>query len=159
MLMERVYLGIGSNLGDRTFHLQQAKALIHELPNTRFLRSSSIHETDPVGGPPQGKYLNAVWEIETALPPKELKERLREIEEKLGRKRVDPKNAPRPIDLDILFYGDQVVAEDDLKIPHPRLHERAFVLEPLFELIPDFIHPLFKESVKELLQNLPRARA
>ena len=150
--MERVYIGVGSNLGDRESFLEQAKSLITKLPQTRFLRSSSIYETDPVGGPPQGKYLNAVWEIETSLLSRELKEELRGIEGKLGRKSPFS-NAPREIDLDILFYGNQTVDEKDLKIPHPRLQERAFVLEPLAELAPGLEHPLLKKTAKELLEK------
>lgn len=152
--MVRVYLGVGSNLGDRVSHLEQAQTLVSQFPRTRFLRSSSTQETEPVGGPSQEKYLNAVWEIETLLSPKELKEKLRAIEEKLGRKRSFP-NAPREIDLDILFYGEEVVEEEQLKIPHPRLHERRFVLQPLAELAPQKIHPTLKVSVKELLRRLP----
>jgi 2-amino-4-hydroxy-6-hydroxymethyldihydropteridine diphosphokinase len=149
----RVFLGVGSNLGDRAQHLEAAKALLQKLPETRFLKSSSVLETEPVGGPPrQGKYLNAVWEIETALPPRELKDKLLQIESRLGRRRGEL-NAPREIDLDILFCGDQIVAEEKLKIPHPRLHERAFVLVPLVELAPEFIHPKMKKSVKELWES------
>ncbi len=148
--MERVYLSVGSNLGDRASHLHKAQIFIEGFPQTRFLRSSSVYETDPVGGPPQGKYLNAAWEIETALAPGELRERLKEVEEEIGRKRSEEKYAPREIDLDIIFYGNRVVEEPDLKIPHPRLQERGFVLEPLEELIPDFVHPILRKTVKEL---------
>ena len=150
---ERVYLGVGSNLGDRKDYLERAEALTQKLPQTRFLRTSSILETDPVGGPPQGKFLNAVWEIETRLAPMELKNKLFRIESQLGRKRTYP-NASREIDLDILFYGDKIVQEEGLQIPHPRLHERAFVLMPLSELAPEKIHPQFKKTVRELLQAL-----
>ncbi len=150
--MERVYVGVGSNLGDRAGFLEKAKSLVNQLPGTRVLRSSSIYETDPVGGPPQGKYLNAVWEIETSLSPHEIKEKLREIEAKLGRKRSF-ENAPREMDLDILFYGCQIIDEEGLRIPHPRLHERLFVLEPLAELAPDLQHPILKRKVEELLEQ------
>lgn len=150
---ERVYLSVGSNLGDRSAYLERAKALVDALPYTRFLRSSTVFETDPVGGPPQGKYLNAVWEMDTSLPPGELKTRLKAIEEKLGRTSAD-RNAPRVIDLDIIFYGDRVVEDAGLKIPHPRLHERTFVLEPLCEIAADRVHPQSKKTVRELLQEL-----
>ena len=153
--MERVYLGVGSNLGDRAAYLEKTKSLLLAIPQTRFLRSSRIHETEPVGGPPQGKYLNAVWEIETALPPRELKERLREIESALGRK-PSVANAPREIDLDILFYGNKIIEEKGLRIPHPRLHERRFVLKPLTELAPEMRHPTLKKTVKELSEELRR---
>ena len=151
--MERVYLGVGSNLGDRPAYLEKAQSLIAKLPKSRLLQKSTVSETDPIGGPGQPKYLNAVWEIETKLSPGALKEKLRAIEETLGRKRPFP-NAPREMDLDILFYGDQIVLEDDLQIPHPRLHERTFVLEPLAELVPEKIHPILRKTVAELLQKL-----
>lgn len=156
---ERVYLGVGSNVGDRNFFLRTAQDLTHKLPQTRLLRSSSVFETDPVGGPPeQGKFLNAVWEIETGLSPQGLKKSLQGIEAQLGRART-VKNAAREIDLDILFYGNHILKEDRLEIPHPRLHERAFVLMPLSELVPEKIHPQIKKTVKELLESLPlRAR-
>ena len=149
----RIFLGVGSNLGNREAFLEQAGSLISQLPQSRFLRSSGIYETEPVGGPPQGKYLNAVWEIETSLTPKKLKEGLREIEAKLGR-RPSIANAPREIDLDILFYGSKIVEEENLRIPHPRLHERSFVLEPLAELAPAFVHPILKKTIMELLETL-----
>lgn len=153
--MVRVYLGIGSNLGDRKSYLETARKFVEEIPQTRFLRSSSVRQTDPVGGPAQGKFLNAVWEIETELSPRELKDRLLGIEIQLGRKRSEP-NAPREIDLDILFYGDQIVKEERLQIPHPRLHERRFVLEPLCELAPELPHPVLKKTMKEFLKIVVR---
>lgn len=151
--MVRVYLGVGSNLGDRRSHLEAARKLVERIPRTRFLRSSSVRETDPVGGPVQGKFLNSVWEINSELSPRELKERLQEIEVQLGRRRREP-NAPREIDLDLLFYGEAIVDEERLKIPHPRLHERRFVLEPLAELAPEWIHPKLKKTIKILLTSL-----
>lgn len=151
--MVRVYLGVGSNLGDRKSYLQRASELVRKIPATSFLRSSSVRETVPIGGPAQGKFLNAVWEIETKLSARELKDHLLEIEAQLGRRRSEP-NAPREIDLDILFYGDQIINEKHLQIPHPRLPERAFVLEPLFELAPDLVHPKLKKTIKALLASL-----
>lgn len=153
--LARVYLGVGSNLGERELNLEKAKALASAIPHTRFLRSSRVIETDPVGvDPSHGKYLNAVWELETELPPQKLKEALQRIEGTLGRKR-GILSTPREIDLDILFYGDQRVDEGDLKIPHPRLHERAFVLVPLAELAPELVHPQLKRSVRELRESCP----
>lgn len=157
--MARVYLGVGSNLGDRSFYLEQAKELLKKIPQTRFLRSSSVFETDPVGGPPQGKFLNAAWEIETRLSPHKLKEWLRQIEHRIGRRRTrSDMNMPREIDLDILSYGSQVIQKKDLKIPHPRLHERRFVLEPLCEIAPHWVHPLLKKTIKELFQEISERR-
>lgn len=146
------HLGVGSNLGDRKKNLERAKVRVGQLAQTRFLRSSSVLETEPVGGPPQGKYLNAVWEIETGLSPKQLKSELLRVESELGRRRSEP-NAPREIDLDILFYGDQIIQEEKLTIPHPRLHERAFVLVPLMELAPEMMHPKLKKSVRKLFEE------
>ena len=151
--LEHVFIGAGSNLGDRGGTLTEARLKIGKLPGTRFLRSSSVIETEPVGGPPQGKFLNAVWEIETLLSAPELRDRLLGIESELGRVRT-VRNAPRPIDLDILFYGDEVVSGGPLEIPHPRLHERAFVLGPLAELASGKVHPKLKKTVKELLESL-----
>lgn len=144
---------MGSNLGDRALFLEKAQGSVSKLPKTRFLKASSVYETDPVGGPPQGKFLNAVWEIETSLSPEELKTQLKRIEVRLGRKRTT-QNAPREIDLDILFYGDQLIHGTDLEIPHPRLHERLFVLMPLCELDPQKIHPRLKKTARELLEDL-----
>ena len=148
-----VYLGIGSNLGDRQLFLDRAQQEMDKIPETRFLRSAAVYETDPVGGPPQGKYLNTVWEIETALTPEGLKKELIRIENRFGRKRRE-KNAPREIDLDILLFGDQIVKIESLKIPHPRMQERAFVMVPLSELASDFRHPILKKSMRELARGM-----
>ncbi len=156
-MAEKVYLGVGSNLGNRANFLLRAKSILSKFPQTRFIRSSPVIETDPVGGPPQGKYLNAVWEIETSLSPGEFKEKLRAIEDELGRIRTLA-NAPREIDLDILFFGNKVVDEEQLKIPHPRLQERLFVLEPLAEIAPDLKHPVLKKTAKELLAEISKAK-
>ena len=122
------------------------------MPDTQWIQSSSVLETDPVGGPLQGKFLNAVWEVKTNLLPKSLKDKLLQIELQLGRRRTVP-NAPREIDLDILFYGNRIIEEESLTIPHPRLHERSFVLVPLEELTKDFVHPKLNKSIRELLHE------
>jgi 2-amino-4-hydroxy-6-hydroxymethyldihydropteridine diphosphokinase len=127
------YIGIGSNLGDRRRHIDRAIRSIGESPNIYLRRVSSIYETDPVGGVPQGKFLNGVLEIETTLTPKALLKKMNDIEEALGRKRKI-RNGPRTIDLDILYYGDETVDDDGLVIPHPRISEREFVLKGLREL-------------------------
>ena len=151
--MKRVYLGVGSNIGLREAHLKKARILLSYHPKVHFLRSSPIYETDPVGGPPQGKFLNAVWEIETELLPGELLQMLLSIEKSLGREKERDKNSPRTIDLDILFYEDLVVEEPNLTIPHPRLSERWFVLKPLWDLVSDFVHPILRKSVCTLLDE------
>jgi len=127
------YIGIGSNLGDRRAYIDKA---IEELRNDRDIkvkRASSIYETDAVSGIPQGRFLNGVIEIETALGTARLLKKLNGIEERLGRKRT-VRDAPRTIDLDILYYGDEVIKEKDLIVPHPRISEREFVLRGLREL-------------------------
>jgi 2-amino-4-hydroxy-6-hydroxymethyldihydropteridine diphosphokinase len=151
--MTQVLIGVGSNLGDREKHLQQACDFLGGLRGIRFIRSSQVRETDPVGGPAQGKYLNAVWQIETGLGLQELLKQLMEIERRLGRVRTE-KNGPRTMDLDILFYGQEIIDQPGLTVPHPRLHERMFVLEPLFELAPDLVHPILKKTIKQLSTEL-----
>jgi 2-amino-4-hydroxy-6-hydroxymethyldihydropteridine diphosphokinase len=127
------YIGIGSNLGDRLRYIESAVRKLKETEKVEIKKISSIHETEPMGGPKQGKYLNAVIEIDTGLNPRELMARLQDIENQLGRKRT-VKNAPRTIDLDILLYGNDNIDEPDLKIPHPNMREREFVMKPLKEI-------------------------
>ena len=148
LIMPKAFIGAGSNLGNREANLEAAKERLTLL--VKFLCASPVYETDPVGGPPQGKYLNAVWEIETSLGADDLLNALLEIESAMGRVRKE-KNGPRVIDLDILFCGDQIVNKPGLRIPHPRLHEREFVLKPMMDLAPDFRHPVFKKTITELL--------
>ena len=131
--MTLCYIGIGSNLGDRRGYIDKAVEELGKNRAVRFVRSSSIYETEPVSDMPQGNFLNAVLEVETGLVPKDLLRALNMIEEALGRRRAE-KNAPRTIDLDILYYGDEIVKEDGLEIPHPRILEREFVLRGLREL-------------------------
>ena len=127
------YIGIGSNLGNREKYIEDAIKKLKNIESVEVKRISSIHETEPVGGPKQGKYLNGAIEIETALKPRELLLKLRDIENQLGRKWTI-KNATRTIDLDILLYGGSNVDEPDLKIPHPNMREREFVMKPLKEI-------------------------
>lgn len=131
----RAFLGLGSNLGDRLENLRRAVLLLDAFEGVRFRRSSRVYESDPVG-PPQPDYLNAVVEVETTLSPRGLLERCRDVEAAMGRVRAERWGA-RVIDVDVLTYGREEVAEADLEIPHPRMHERAFVLLPLTELDAD----------------------
>lgn len=135
-MASRCYLGLGSNLGDRLGNLRRAADLLATLPGVRVLRSSRIYETEPVGGPPQAPYLNAVLEVECDLGPRELLAACGRIEAELGRVRAERWGA-RTIDVDILTYGAERIAEPALEVPHPRMHERAFVLAPLAELDAD----------------------
>ncbi len=127
------YIGIGSNLGDRKKHIKNAIEKLKETEGVEVKKISNIYETEPVGGPKQGKYLNGVIEIETWLEPSDLMIKLQKIEKQSGRIR-SVKNAPRTIDLDILLYGDKKIDEPGLKIPHPRMYEREFVMKPLKEI-------------------------
>lgn len=127
------YIGIGSNLGDRRANIDRAIAELNKDEAVKVTRVSSIYETDPVSDMPQGKFLNGVLELETVLSPRGLLDRLNKIEELLGRKRT-VKNAPREIDLDILYYGNERVEEKDIVIPHPKIAQREFVLKGLREL-------------------------
>ena len=133
--MTRAYLALGSNLGDRLANLRRAVALLGERGVT-VVRSSRVYETEPVGGPPQPEYLNAVVEVETTLAPDELLRVCLETEDILGRARAE-RWGPRVLDVDVLTYGRDRIDQPDLVVPHPRMHERAFVLVPLLELDSD----------------------
>ena len=148
------YIGVGSNLGNRKQTIERAKALLLKTPGVRFLREAPLYETKPVGGPEgQGMYFNTVWEIETTLSAQSLLKSLLAIETSLGRKRSGA-NSPRTIDLDLLFWGDEILNQSGLSVPHPRLHERWFVLKPLWDLRADFVHPVLKKSICELLDQV-----
>jgi len=133
MTGNKVYIGIGSNLGDRDANIAKALQLVKSINGVKLERTSSIYETDPVGGPPQGKYLNGVFEIKTTLDPARLLDELRKIEDRFGRRR-EIKKGPRTIDLDILLFGRKKINTKTLKIPHPRMQKREFVLKGLREL-------------------------
>ena len=148
--MTRAYVGLGANLGDREETIRRALELLEPT------RVSSLIETEPWGYAEQPRFLNAVAELETDEPAQALLARLLEIERELGRTRVGPRYGPRTIDLDLLLYGEEELDEPGLRIPHPRLHERAFVLEPLAELAPELVVP-GRGSVKALLSRLQSA--
>jgi 2-amino-4-hydroxy-6-hydroxymethyldihydropteridine diphosphokinase len=147
------YVALGSNLGDRRAHLAAAVAALERTPGIEVVAMSALYETEPVG-PPQGRYLNAVVRLRTGLAPDALLERLLEIESAEGRRRGPERNAPRSLDLDLLLYADLERRGPALELPHPRLAERAFVLEPLCDLAPDLVHPALGASVAELARRV-----
>lgn len=153
MSAERVFVSLGTNLGDRGAHLARALGALASLPGTRVAALSPIFETDPVGPPPQGPYLNAVVELETSLAPRALLEALLAIERDAGRTR-GARDAARTLDLDLLLYGDRVIEEPGLVVPHPRLAERCFVLEPLVALAPALRHPTLGAALSALADRV-----
>lgn len=152
------YIALGSNLGDRRAFLDAAIARLRARPGIEVATVSSYLETEPVGGPAgQGKYLNAVAEVRTALGAADLLHALLAIETDMGRVRTE-RFGPRTIDLDVLLYGTQMVQSDDLIVPHPRMHERLFVLAPLAEIAPLAVHPVLQSTAKDLLNRLTHPR-
>ena len=152
--MTRAFVGLGSNLGDREATILRALARLKEESEIRVVRVSTLRETDPVGYVDQPQFLNGVVELETELPARDLLTRLLAIERELGRTREDgPPLGPRTIDLDLLLYGEDTIAEAGLQVPHPRLHERRFALEPLAELDPSAVIP-GRGQVQTLLAEL-----
>jgi 2-amino-4-hydroxy-6-hydroxymethyldihydropteridine diphosphokinase len=138
--MPRAYVGLGANLGDREETLRQAVTLLAAAEGVDVLAVSELRETDPVGVVDQPRFLNGAASVDTALSARELLDTLLAIERSLGRKRGE-RWGPRAIDLDLLLYGDDVVDEPGLRVPHPRLHERRFALEPIAELDPELVIP------------------
>lgn len=151
--MTEAYVGIGSNLGDKEENIRKSINLMGK--KCEILKISSLYETEPVGYADQEWFLNCVVKVNTSMNPEELLEFLLSIEKDLGRAKTI-KNGPRTIDLDILFYGDKIINKNNLIVPHPRLHERLFALEPLMEISPELVHPVLKKSIKEIHSNIVR---
>jgi 2-amino-4-hydroxy-6-hydroxymethyldihydropteridine diphosphokinase len=150
----RVYIGIGSNLGDRKANTLEAVDRIAKLPTTRISRASSLYESEPLGDA-KTWFVNSVVEIETELPTDDVLRKLKAIEKAMGRKRVTGKRwGSRVIDLDILLADSEVVEKRSLKVPHPEMHKRRFVLLPLAELAPHLVHPQLGQSVSALLATV-----
>lgn len=151
--MVHVYIGLGSNLGDRERNLRSAYGHIATIKDMQPVRLSRFYETAPSGGPPQPMFLNAVIDMKTLLSPHQLLERFQHIENLMGRVRT-VKWGPRTIDIDILLYAGIIIDDEHLKIPHPLMHLRLFVLEPFAEIAPDVVHPVLKKPIVQLYKEL-----
>ncbi len=146
-----IYLALGTNLGDRSANLRAALNALP--PEVKVITESKVHETPPWGYVDQPAFLNMVIQGETSLTPEALLKYLKQLEQQLGRVQSF-RWGPRLIDIDLLFYDDLILETDSLSVPHPRLHQRAFVLDPLVEIAPDLIHPVLKESIRTLQARL-----
>ncbi len=154
--MTIAYLSLGSNKGDRIGYVQQAASLIGGLDNVSIIRTSAFYESEPWGMTSETWFVDAVVEVKTSLTPQELLDACLRIESQLGRERDEAKEGytDRTIDIDILFYGKEIINEANLVVPHKYLHLRAFTLVPLLELIPDFEHPVLHKSIADLHSDL-----
>lgn len=151
------FIALGANLADRRHAIHSAIDALDAFPGLRVTALSTLHETDPVGPPAQGRYLNAAAALRTSLSPAELLAALLAVERSLGRDRAAPSSVrwgPRVIDLDLLLYADAVIDAPGLNVPHPRMHERRFVLAPLNQIAPRARHPVLERTVSELLAAL-----
>ncbi len=158
----RAYIGMGSNEGDRVGYVQQSMQLLKDIPGIEIVECSSLYETEPVGGKYSRWFVNAVAAIDTSLKAVDLLDVCRDIESRLNemhgnaqKPQRGSKERTRIIDMDILFYGANVVKDDYLIVPHPHLHERAYALVPLLEIAPDLSHPSFGKTITELHEELP----
>ncbi len=151
--MTIVYLAIGTNIGDREENYNKAMQSLAGIKGIRILKESSRYLTRPVGGPKQRDYLNGIVKIETELTAHQVLREIKNIEKEMGRKKETELNRPRIIDLDIVLFGDEIITGPDLLVPHPRMHERGFVLKGLSEIAPGFLHPVLKKTIKELYEN------
>jgi 2-amino-4-hydroxy-6-hydroxymethyldihydropteridine diphosphokinase len=155
-LKKLVYLSLGSNIGDRAGHLNAAIERLESLG--KVVAASSFYETEPVEVTAQPWFLNGVVALETEKMPRQLIAAILDLEQKMGRRRVQ-KKGPRTIDIDILLFGNSVIDMPGLTVPHPAMHERRFVLQPLAEIAPDVLHPVLKKKVRDLLAALPPGQA
>jgi 2-amino-4-hydroxy-6-hydroxymethyldihydropteridine diphosphokinase len=152
-MAHKVYISLGSNLGERQDNCDEAILRLAEHQGIEFIQRSSFYETEPVDYRSQPYFVNCVAELHTTLSPFQLIEAMLEVESDMGRVRDIPKG-PRLIDLDLLFFEDIILASPNLVLPHPALHQRSFVLTPLCEIAADFQHPLYRSTIRELLERL-----
>ena len=150
--MQTVYLGLGSNKGKRISYIEKAIEEISGLPETKIFVRSGIYETEPWGNIEQEDYLNSVIGIQTQLNAEDLLKELKFIEKLIGRKE-NKKWSEREIDIDLLFYGNEIIDKDHMKVPHGQIENRRFVLVPMNEIAPGFMHPVFKKSISQLLED------
>ncbi len=151
-MKKKLVLSLGSNLGNRYAYLKQAKARIELALNVK-CTESQYYETPPWGEKNQAKFLNTVFTLETDVDLSSVFHLLQNIELQLGRIKTK-KWGPRTIDIDILFFGDDIVSDEDLTIPHPQMHNRAFVMIPLVDLLPDFVHPVLQKTITKVTANI-----
>jgi 2-amino-4-hydroxy-6-hydroxymethyldihydropteridine diphosphokinase len=154
LVEQDAWISLGSNLGDREAHLAAAIQALRDSEGVRVVAVSAVYETDPLGPGPQGPYLNAAAQLRTSLPPRALLDRLLAIEAREGRERSTVRNAARTLDLDLLLYADRRISEPGLEVPHPRLHERPFVLEPLRDLAAELRHPVQGDTIDALARRV-----
>jgi len=152
----RAYIALGANLDERVHNISKALALLNRHPQVKVVRVSSLIETEAEEGPAhQPNFINGVAQLQTTLTPEELLEFMLQTENRLGRKRRE-KRGPRTIDLDLLLYADQIIDQPHLKLPHPRMHRRRFVMIPLAEIAPEIVHPVLKQTARQLLEELQK---
>lgn len=153
--MAIAYLSLGSNKGDRVGYIQQATSILDGMDGISLVRTSAFYESEPWHTDTQNWFVNAIIEINTTLSPQELLKTVNKVEEQLGRDRASEGHyGDRTLDVDIIFYGDEIVNDENLTIPHKYFHQRAFTLVPMLELAPNFIHPTLKKSVMQLYEEL-----
>ncbi len=154
--MTLVYLSLGSNKGDRVNFIHQAASLIANSEDIKLVRATTLYESEPWGEKNQPWFVNAGLEVKTTLSPQEFLAKMQNIEIRLGRIKDEntKKWSEREIDIDIIFWGNEIINDENLKVPHPYAHRRAFVLVPFLELIPDFIHPVIKKSLIDIHSEL-----